>query len=436
MYEVRSKVCIVLTCDKEVYNKRRNANAAVHSKLYNAGFDIVFLFAKDPVDKPEIHIVQDSETSYYTMTVRCEDTYENLTIKMSYAYTFFNDYNIDGILKIDDDVAYIDDEVLDPFYYSADYLGAKSSVLSDNYHLGKELFPAEDDLEYEAFFYGPFYWLSKKALSHVVTKGMNYMFGYAEDAAVGTALYGTKLRRFHTRWFSRGLVRWACSDFIEFSGGPNTELCEIMIRNGSDKGYNPNKVSHNYTTFYHYLFNNIRYKNLRIFELGMGTTNPDILSNMGADGTPGASHRGWAEFFPNSMVYGADIDKDILFQTDRIHTYWCDQTNPGAIAEMWKEPELQEQFDIIVDDGLHQYEAGKCFFENSVHKLKVGGFYIIEDVSELDVHKYKKCIHLWSEKFLGCKFIITKIKSLDNNISLPSNNTLIVIEKINESHSV
>jgi hypothetical protein len=436
MYDFRSRVCIVLTCDKEVYNKRRNANAAVYSKLYAAGFDIVFLFAKDPIDKLEIHIIQDSETSYYTMTVPCEDNYDSLTIKMSYAYTFFNDCNIDGVLKIDDDVGDINDKVLDPFYYSADYLGAKSSLLSEQYYLGRELFPPEGDFEHEVFFHGPFYWLSKKALSHLVTKGINYMFGFAEDVAVGVALCDTNLRRFDPHWFYRGLVRWPRFDFINYLGGPNTELCEIMIRHGSDKAYNPDKRSHNYTTLYYSLFNNTRYRNLRIFEMGIGTTNLDILSNMGADGTPGASHRGWAEFFPNSMVYGADIDKDILFQTDRIHTYWCDQTNPAAIAEMWKEPELQEEFDIIVDDGLHRYEAGKCFFENSVHKLKVGGFYIIEDVSEFAVDKYERCISVWSEKFLCCKFTVTKVKSLDNNILLPGDNNLVIIEKLNKSHPV
>ena len=208
MYEFRSRVCIVLTCDKELYNKRRKENAAVYSKLYSAGFDIVFLFAKDPIDKPEIHIIQDSETSYYTMTVPCEDVYENLTLKMSYAYTFFNDYNIDGVLKIDDDVAYIDDEVLDTVYYSADYLGANSDTLKYHHCSGRGLFPPEVKVEYEMFFTGPFYWLSKKALSHIVTKGMNCMFGPAEDVAVGVRLYDTKLRRFDPHWFSRGLVTW------------------------------------------------------------------------------------------------------------------------------------------------------------------------------------------------------------------------------------
>ena len=34
---------------------------------------------------------------------------------------------------------------------------------------------------------------------------------------------------------------------------------------------------------------------LRVLELGLGSNNPDVPSNMGVFGVPGASHRGWRE---------------------------------------------------------------------------------------------------------------------------------------------
>ena len=68
-----------------------------------------------------------------------------------------------------------------------------------------------------------------------------------------------------------------------------TELCEIMTKYGSDKGTGP----HNYTILYYELFKNIRYESLNIFELGLGTNNIDTPSNMGKNGKPGASLRGW-----------------------------------------------------------------------------------------------------------------------------------------------
>jgi len=49
-----------------------------------------------------------------------------------------------------------------------------------------------------------------------------------------------------------------------------------------------NKNSHNYTILYDNLFKNIRNNKLRVFELGLGTNNPNIPSSMGENGKPGA----------------------------------------------------------------------------------------------------------------------------------------------------
>ena len=61
-----------------------------------------------------------------------------------------------------------------------------------------------------------------------------------------------------------------------------TPLCEIMGRNNSDKGHiNISNSWHNYTTFYYSLFKNITNNSLRVFELGIGTNNTCLVSNMG-----------------------------------------------------------------------------------------------------------------------------------------------------------
>ena len=57
---------------------------------------------------------------------------------------------------------------------------------------------------------------------------------------------------------------------------------------------------------------------------------------MGRGGRPGASLFGWSEFFPNSHIFGADIDDEILFSTKKITTFYCDQTNSIEVIEMWK----------------------------------------------------------------------------------------------------
>lgn len=203
-----------------------------------------------------------------------------------------------------------------------------------------------------------------------------------------------------------------------------TILCEIMGRHRSDKGHtNITESWHNYTTFYYSLFKD---RNpLRVFELGLGTNNPNILSNMGTDGVPGASLYGWREFFPSAQIFGADIDKDILFQEDRIQTFYCDQTNPDTIKTMWEESALQEPFDIIIEDGLHTFAANVCFFENSIHKLKTHGYYIIEDVLKEDEPFFIEKIKEWQLMYPDCVFTMMTIPSTKNHFD----NALVVIYK-------
>jgi SAM-dependent methyltransferase len=195
-----------------------------------------------------------------------------------------------------------------------------------------------------------------------------------------------------------------------------TPLCEIMGRNGSDKGSIDITTSwHNYTTFYYSIFKDIRQKKLRIFELGLGTNNVNIPSNMGPNGRPGASLYGWAEFFPNSDIFGADIDTQILFKKDRIKTFYCDQTNPYLIQYMWNQPELKENFDIIIEDGLHVFEASVCFFENSIRKLNPGGYFIIEDILVKTETQFMNKIKEWENIYKDCTFKLLNIPSTRNS---------------------
>ena len=210
-----------------------------------------------------------------------------------------------------------------------------------------------------------------------------------------------------------------------FNENQATPLCEIMGRNRSDKGnIHIRESRHNYTTFYYSIFQSLCNKNLRIFELGLGTNNVNIPSNMGKNGRPGASLYGWQEFFPNSDIFGADIDTDILFNTAKIKTFYCDQTNPEIIKKMWNEPDLYENFEIIMEDGLHTFNANVCFFENSIHKLKLNGFFIIEDILHYEEILFKNKIKEWEDKYIGYSFTLLKIPSRNRY-----DNTLLVVFK-------
>ena len=205
----------------------------------------------------------------------------------------------------------------------------------------------------------------------------------------------------------------------------STPLCELMGYFGSDKGHRDiTKCWHNYTTLYHSLFKDICSQPLRLFELGLGTNNTNIPSNMGKDGKPGASLFAWKEYFKNGMIYGADIDRDILFSTERIKTFYCDQTNPESIATLWKEPPLTEGFDIIIEDGLHAFNANVCFFENSIHKLNVGGYYIIEDIAPCYIANFEDILPKWRSIYPDLTFTLLMLPSMNSG-----DNNLVVIKR-------
>tara|TARA_R110001599_G_scaffold1299_4_gene6454 strand:+ start:3939 stop:5462 length:1524 start_codon:yes stop_codon:yes gene_type:complete len=164
-----------------------------------------------------------------------------------------------------------------------------------------------------------------------------------------------------------------------------TPLCDIMEQEKSDKS-----TGHNYTTVYNYLFEPFKNSNITLLEVGLGTNNIDVPSNMGSGGTPKASVRGWNRYFKNGTIHGADIDKRILIDEEtpdgKITTHFIDQLDLNVITEFKNKFELGFKFDVIIDDGLHTHEANINLFEYLNDILKIGGLYIIEDCNK-EVYK-------------------------------------------------
>ena len=118
--------------------------------------------------------------------------------------------------------------------------------------------------------------------------------------------------------------------------------------------------------------------------------------------------RGFKEFFPKGEIYGADFDKTILFQEDRIHTFYVDQTDPESIKNLWNE--IDGEFDIMIDDALHVFEANKTFFLNSVHKLSKNGIYIIEDITDEELPKWVKEVPQMRICYPDLNFLLKNLK--------------------------
>jgi hypothetical protein len=193
-----------------------------------------------------------------------------------------------------------------------------------------------------------------------------------------------------------------------------TELCQIMNSSGSDKG----SGHHNYTKFYDFIFKNIKNEVKYVFELGLGTNNLQIPSNMSGLGTPCGSLRGWEKYFTSAKVFGADIDREILFQEENINTFYCDQTNVSSVKELCNN--FNFKFDVVIEDGLHTFDANKVFLENFIDMVKDGGIFIIEDIDIRYFDQFKEYISLNKNKyhFMELVQIPNEKNKGDNNIIL------------------
>jgi hypothetical protein len=207
---------------------------------------------------------------------------------------------------------------------------------------------------------------------------------------------------------------------------------KLCILHGTDKGFlkstatkllKPHELKpHTYSTIYHNLFSHCRESINLVFELGIGSNNINITSNMTSNGKPGASLRVFRDYFPKAEIYGGDIDNKILFQEERIFTFEVDQLSSLSIEKMWSNIN-KSNFDLIVDDGLHTCEATFNLFKNSFKKLRNGGIYIIEDVH----YSYIKNLANKLKKY-NPEIIISKSEYFNKyNIK---NNNLILIRKM------
>ena len=153
------------------------------------------------------------------------------------------------------------------------------------------------------------------------------------------------------------------------------KLKELFNRYGSDKSY-----SHNYHLVYGEVFSKLdATAPLNILEIGLGSQNPSIPSRMSGKFSVGSSIRAYKEYFPNSQIFGADVDKDALFTEDRIKTSYVDQLNSTTFEEMHKNFN-SPTYDLIIEDGLHSFVASLNTLNFALKYIKKGGIVVLEDL--------------------------------------------------------
>ena len=180
---------------------------------------------------------------------------------------------------------------------------------------------------------------------------------------------------------------------IDSKSALKDDLSKLFIKHGSDKA-----SRHDYYKVYGELLNNLN-SVTKIFEIGLGTNNTDIVSTMGKNGTPGASLRAFRDLYSKAHIFGADFDRRILFQEDRIFTFFVDQTELSSFNELGNQ--IGDDFDLMIDDGLHSPNANLHSLNFFIPRLKVNGYAVIEDINPLTVKLWLIVTALLAENYCG-----------------------------------
>ena len=171
--------------------------------------------------------------------------------------------------------------------------------------------------------------------------------------------------------------------YIIYYNNFKSKYSHIFESFGSNKGgkwkHRNNVIRHFYADFYQEILENIEVKNL--LEIGIGH---NISS-------PGSSLRSWSKIFPNANIFGADIEKEVLFSEGKIKTFYLDQLNLSSFDE-FKKKINGVKFDVIIDDGLHTFEANINVFNKLYELLDDNGVFIIEDINHSSFPKYYNLI--------------------------------------------
>ena len=157
------------------------------------------------------------------------------------------------------------------------------------------------------------------------------------------------------------------------------DLWTLFNNNGSDKG---TKWADGSIGGHQYDYTKIINKDISVLlEVGIGVQKLCNTGNINVkcsfNGSCG-SIKSWLEWLPTTQIYGFDFGKppSELLNNERFHFIYGDQSNIVDLVKLKNEIPM---CDIIIDDGSHFSNDQKLTLNVLWSKLKIGGFYIIED---------------------------------------------------------
>lgn len=128
---------------------------------------------------------------------------------------------------------------------------------------------------------------------------------------------------------------------------------------------------HPYTAVYDLLFSQLRYKKIKLAEIG-------ILNNM--------SMLCWREYFPNAELYGFEFNTTLLSNAksanlkNTIYDFIDIKDENSLSATLPK----YGKYDIIIEDSTHIFEDQVRLIKLAHNYLNSGGILVIEDIFRIE----------------------------------------------------
>ena len=163
----------------------------------------------------------------------------------------------------------------------------------------------------------------------------------------------------------------------------SNELCILAKKYNVDKcpDIDSRWPTHSYTPAYHTLLKDIRLRPFIFLEIGIG--NVELMNGIVNNYKPGASLRMWRDYMPAAQIFGCDIITSVLFEEDRIKTFYADQSDQGSLYNLYRQiykESADSYIDIIIDDGGHTMNQQVVTYEEMFPFLNDNGVYLCEDV--------------------------------------------------------
>ena len=150
-------------------------------------------------------------------------------------------------------------------------------------------------------------------------------------------------------------------------------LCDLANKYRTDKGTD-GPGYHGFAPFYAKFWESERYAVSALLEIG-------VNDGLGKTMNHGSSQRMFQDYFPNAVIYGADINDKFLFNEGRIVTFKADQADEkGFLAQLARFAPGRGSFDVIIDDGSHNVIHQQVTIGFLFPKVRPGGWYVVEDL--------------------------------------------------------